>query len=84
MKEERPRNLAASVKARLRAVAQREQKAFDEVFLLYLQERMLHRLGRVGVPGKVRAEGRAFDLREEGEDGPTDPGYRPAGVRPDQ
>lgn len=46
MKEERPRNIAASVKARLRAVAQREQKAFDEVFLLYLQERLLHRLAR--------------------------------------
>ena len=46
MKEERPRNIAASVKARLRVVAQREQKPFDEVFLLYLQERLLHRLAR--------------------------------------
>jgi hypothetical protein len=57
MNPERPRNVAASVKARLKAVARREQKPYDEVFLLYLQERLLHRLATSEYRGKFVLKG---------------------------
>jgi hypothetical protein len=38
------KNMAASVRARLASIAKMEQRPFDSVLLLYMQERLLHRL----------------------------------------
>ncbi len=38
------KNMAASVRARLANIAKVEQRPFDSVLLLYMQERLLHRL----------------------------------------